>query len=70
MEVLVLHSASLVHKQIRPDNVVIFENSPLSTSNPGIQKSPTQRQGYPYNLGKPFLVGFDSVRKVDAASSG
>ncbi|KAM0438982.1 hypothetical protein ACHAPT_001743 [Fusarium lateritium] len=68
MAVFVLHSASLVHKQIRPDNVVIFENSPFPTSNPGTEKDPPERQSYPYVLGKPFLVGFDNVRKVDAAS--
>ncbi|RTE84423.1 hypothetical protein BHE90_000964 [Fusarium euwallaceae] len=65
MAVFVLHSASLVHKQIRPDNVVIFENSPLPT---GTQRDTPERQRYPYVLGKPFLVGFDNVRNVDAAS--
>ncbi|KAJ4177502.1 hypothetical protein NW755_013810 [Fusarium falciforme] len=65
MAVFVLHSASLVHKQIRPDNVVIFENSPLPT---GTQRDTTERQRYPYVLGKPFVVGFDNVRNVDAAS--
>ncbi|KAJ4245101.1 hypothetical protein NW757_010111 [Fusarium falciforme] len=65
MAVFVLHSASLVHKQIRPDNVVIFENSPLPT---GTQRDTTERQRYSYVLGKPFLVGFDNVRNVDAAS--
>jgi hypothetical protein len=56
----VLHSADLVHKQVRPDNIVIFEQSSEMDS--------LHHQPYPYSLGQPFLVGFDAVRKVDAAS--
>ncbi|KLU85765.1 hypothetical protein MAPG_04785 [Magnaporthiopsis poae ATCC 64411] len=55
--VFVLHSAGFVHKQIRPDNVVVFE-----------RKDRPEAQRWPYAIGTPFLVGFDNVRKVDAAS--
>ena len=58
----VLHSADLVHKQVRPDNIIIFE----STSPDGSETPSSQR--YPYTIGRPFLVGFDSARRVDAAS--
>ncbi|KAI0540438.1 serine/threonine protein kinase [Xylaria digitata] len=64
--VFVLHAAGFVHKQIRPDNVVIFER--VSTHNPTGTQGAAERTKYPYALGEPFLVGFDSVRKVDAAS--
>ncbi|VUC36680.1 unnamed protein product [Clonostachys rosea] len=68
--VFVLHSANLVHKQIRPDNIVIFEDSPtIELSTVGTQGNLTnEKRGYPYSLGKPFIVGFDNVRKADAAS--
>ncbi|KAL8382590.1 hypothetical protein RB595_006393 [Gaeumannomyces hyphopodioides] len=55
--VFVLHSAGFVHKQIRPDNVVVFE-----------RKDQPDVQHWPFAIGTPFLVGFDSARKVDAAS--
>ncbi|KAF2965352.1 hypothetical protein GQX73_g8233 [Xylaria multiplex] len=60
--VFVLHAAGFVHKQIRPDNVVIFERDSSET------QGAAERTKYPYALGEPFLVGFDSTRKVDAAS--
>ncbi|TGJ76810.1 hypothetical protein E0Z10_g10829 [Xylaria hypoxylon] len=64
--VFVLHAAGFVHKQIRPDNVVIFDR--ISTRTPIEAHSSAERTKYPYALGEPFLVGFDSARKVDAAS--
>ncbi|KAH7153546.1 hypothetical protein EDB81DRAFT_841724 [Dactylonectria macrodidyma] len=66
-----LHAANFVHKQIRPDNVLVFEDeltALVSTSSSGGSQASTKKLGYPYVLGKPFLVGFDNVRKADAAS--
>ncbi|KAF2686418.1 serine/threonine protein kinase [Lentithecium fluviatile CBS 122367] len=60
----VLHSADMVHKQIRPDNILIFEKKPNSSLSTSEQK----RKSYPYTVGEPFLVGFDAVRKVDVKS--
>lgn len=67
----VLHAANFVHKQIRPDNVLVFdrEHASLDSSvNSGAREATSDKQTYPYVLGGPFLVGFDNVRKVDAAS--
>ncbi|EFR03324.1 serine/threonine protein kinase [Nannizzia gypsea CBS 118893] len=61
--VFVLHSADLVHKQIRPDNIVVFDQEVDNTSD-----SDQRHQQYPYVLGDPFLLGYDAVRKADAAS--
>ncbi|KAJ3568321.1 hypothetical protein NPX13_g6460 [Xylaria arbuscula] len=61
--VFVLHAAGFVHKQIRPDNVLIFDHTAPNTSS-----TEEERKQYPYSLGEPFLIGFDSARKVDATS--
>ena len=60
--VFVLHSADLVHKQIRPENIATFEPE-INFSN-----SEPRRQQYPYILGELLLLGYDAVRKADAAS--
>ncbi|KAH6960278.1 hypothetical protein DER45DRAFT_557374 [Fusarium avenaceum] len=67
--VLILHLAGFVHKQIRPDNIIILDQVPSTQSNvsAGDAADPTKLT-YPYIISKPFLVGFDNVRKVDAAS--
>jgi hypothetical protein len=59
--VLYMHACEFVHKSIRPDNVLIFENSLLVGDE-------ATKQKYPYVIGEPFLVGFDSIRKAVAAS--
>lgn len=69
--VFFLHAANYVHKQIRPDNVLVFEDDlteSVPTNSSRDSQAPTNQLVYPYVLGKPFLVGFDNVRKVDAAS--
>ena len=63
----VMHAADLVHKQVRPDNIIIFAPMTPATATTGGEGNPSH-QRYPYVIGKPFLVGFDSARKVDAAS--
>ncbi|EXM03468.1 hypothetical protein NOF04DRAFT_21383 [Fusarium oxysporum II5] len=64
--IFILHSAGFVHKQIRPDNIVIFDKAPDTSLSTGTVDP--AKQIYPYSIGTPFLVGFDNVRKVDAAS--
>ena len=67
--VFVLHAADFVHKQIRPDNIILFEREPQTSVSPEISHQvPNPSATYPYKLGRPFLVGFDNVRKADAAS--
>ncbi|KAF3910964.1 hypothetical protein AA313_de0200530 [Arthrobotrys entomopaga] len=59
---LYVHSFGFVHKNIRPDNVLVFEPSQSSDG------SDVRLGQFPRYLGKPFLVGFNGIRKVDAES--
>jgi serine/threonine protein kinase len=56
--VLYVHAAKLVHKNIRPENILLLEPQ---------GDDPTLR--FPHALGTSFLIGFDVVRKEDEASS-
>ncbi|KAF8992378.1 kinase-like domain-containing protein [Cyathus striatus] len=56
--VLYIHTAKLVHKNIRPENIVIFER---------VDAGP--REVFPFHLGTAYLMGFDFARKEDEASS-
>ncbi|EME81803.1 uncharacterized protein MYCFIDRAFT_197104 [Pseudocercospora fijiensis CIRAD86] len=58
--VLYLHSANFVHKNIRPSNILIFDEVPQDGDQPST---------YPNVVGDPYLVGFDDVRKADAKSN-
>jgi hypothetical protein len=60
--VLYMHICDFVHKNIRPDNVLIFTNNVPPGDDPA-------GYDYPRVIGEPFLVGFDSVRKAVAASN-
>ncbi|KAK6522235.1 hypothetical protein TWF281_002802 [Arthrobotrys megalospora] len=60
--ILYVHSFGFVHKNIRPDNVLIFEPSQSKDG------SDVKYEQFPRYLGKPFLVGFNGIRKVDAES--
>jgi len=60
--VLYLHSCDFVHKNIRPANILIFD--PI-----GLAGTDSKTRTYPYTVGEPYLVGFDSVRKADGHSS-
>ena len=62
--VFFIHSADFVHKNIRPENIVIFEPR-LSDTHPDTVKY----HQFPRALGAPYLVGYDGVRKVDAVSN-
>lgn len=57
-----VHSGDFVHKNIRSENIIIFE---ATADLPDAQKRLRQ---YPRTIGHPFLVGYDGVRRVDAAS--
>lgn len=56
--VLYIHSCGFVHKNIRPDTIVIFE--------PAFSEGRAKR--YPYIVGEPYLVGYDGIRKAEARS--
>jgi hypothetical protein len=60
--VLYMHTCDFVHKNIRPDNVLIFTDDVP----PGEDSA---EYTYPRVIGEPFLVGFDNVRKAIAASN-
>lgn len=60
--VLYLHSANFVHKNIRPSNILVFDNM----SPEGVDGKAST---YPNFVGEPYLFGFDAVRKADARSS-
>jgi hypothetical protein len=53
--VLYVHSCGFVHKNIRPDNIIIFD-----------ELSAQPDQTYPYAIGKPYLAGYDGVRMEEA----
>jgi serine/threonine protein kinase len=57
-----MHTCDFVHKNIRPDNVLIFTDDVP----PGEDSA---EYTYPRVIGEPFLVGFDNVRKAIAASN-
>ena len=59
--VLHVHSKKHVHKNIRPDTILLFENAPIA-GGPG-QRNPN---AFPLSLGTAFLVGFERVRKQEA----
>ncbi|ERF74537.1 hypothetical protein EPUS_08948 [Endocarpon pusillum Z07020] len=51
---LFVHAAGFLHKKVNPTSIVVFER---------------KDEKYPDHLGEPFLVGYDSIRKVDHASA-
>lgn len=57
-----VHSGDFVHKNIRSSNIIIFKPT---RDLPAQEKRYRQ---YPRVIGQPFLVGYDGVRKFDAAS--
>ncbi|KAM0340368.1 hypothetical protein ACHAPU_010504 [Fusarium lateritium] len=67
--IFILHSANFVHKQIRPDTIIILDQMPsIELSVSAVGATDPAKLTYPYAISNPFLVGFDNVRKVDAAS--
>ena len=56
--VLNVHSSELVHKNIRPESIILF--GPDTSDLAGEQ---AKRHHFPCALGKPYLVGFEETRK-------
>ncbi|KUJ09025.1 uncharacterized protein LY89DRAFT_741324 [Mollisia scopiformis] len=58
--VFYIHTSKLVHKNIRPENILMFcgpsEDAELMN----------KKDAFPYKLGQPVLVGFENVRQVEA----
>ncbi|KAI4234040.1 MAG: hypothetical protein LQ349_004034 [Xanthoria aureola] len=69
--VFYMHTSKLVHKNIRPETILVLPATPttLSTTPGDPSASQMKRQGktafFPYALGRPVLVGFDNVRQVE-----
>ena len=71
-----VHSGDWVHKNIRPENIIVFEpeESDLKGEDEysvGNSQQAAQQRKYrvfPRALGKGFLVGYDGVRKLEAES--
>jgi len=57
--VLFVHSAGVVHKNIRPDNIIIFEPADADAD---------RASRFPRRIGLPFLVGFDYAHPAAAVS--
>lgn len=51
---LFVHAAGFLHKKVNPTSVVVFDR---------------KDEKYPDQLGEPFLVGYDQIRKADHASA-
>ncbi|KAK0941528.1 hypothetical protein LTR29_006907 [Friedmanniomyces endolithicus] len=60
--VLYLHSCGFVHKNIRPSNILIFDDAIPHTAR-------SSHMTHPYVIGEPYLMGFDGMRKADARSN-
>lgn len=64
--VFLIHSGDFVHKNIRPENIIIFE--PCVSVGSNVDAELMKYRQFPRALGTPYLVGYDGVRKVDAMS--
>ncbi|KAF8539093.1 hypothetical protein BDD12DRAFT_793371 [Trichophaea hybrida] len=63
--VLYVHSCGFVHKNVRPENIIVFEPA-LSDNMPEAEK---RLRRFPYTIGRPFLSGYDGIRDEKAVSS-
>ena len=63
--VFFIHSGGFVHKNIRPENIIIFEPDLAESA---CSAETIKYSQFPRALGAPYLVGYDGVRKVDAKS--
>ncbi|EJC99795.1 uncharacterized protein FOMMEDRAFT_160236 [Fomitiporia mediterranea MF3/22] len=55
--VLIVHSLDLIHKNIRPDSIIVTESI-----------GGAEYEKFPYRLGTPYLVAFDQARTEDGPS--
>jgi len=64
--VLHVHSKKHVHKNIRPDTILLFEEAPSASPSRSGTPHPGNEKGFPASLGTAFLIGFQRVRKDEA----
>lgn len=62
--VLYVHASGFVHKNIRPDNIIVFEPQLAATTPISEREACT----FPRAIGEPYLAGYDGTRKEDAAT--
>ena len=62
--VLYVHASGFVHKNIRPDNIIVFEPHLAATTPISEREACT----FPRAIGQPYLAGYDGIRKEDAAT--
>lgn len=62
--VLYVHASGFVHKNIRPDNIIVFEPQLAATTPISEREACT----FPRAIGEPYLAGYDGIRKEDAAT--
>ncbi|KAL8691642.1 MAG: hypothetical protein Q9218_003177 [Villophora microphyllina] len=64
---LYVHLVGWVHKSIRPDNILVFEDEAIAAKEAEGADSQYQRS-FPYHLSSPYLAGFEYARSVKALS--
>ncbi|KAL9638839.1 MAG: hypothetical protein Q9204_001347 [Flavoplaca sp. TL-2023a] len=68
--VLYVHLVGWVHKSLRPDNILVFEDE--LSEDEGYEAAEEadrrQRRSFPYTLNSPYLAGFEYARSVKALS--
>ena len=62
--VLYVHASGFVHKNIRPDNIIVFEPQLAATASVSDREACT----FPRAIGQPYLAGYDGIRKEEAAT--
>ncbi|KAF1350265.1 hypothetical protein BDV97DRAFT_369723 [Delphinella strobiligena] len=62
--VLFVHSSGFVHKNIRPENIII-----LVPETSGANLEVIKKVHYPFTIGRAYLAGYDGIRKNDASSA-
>jgi hypothetical protein len=55
--VLYVHSGRFVHKQIKPENLILFASAEMNS------------KSFPESMGRPFLVGFDASRAESGSTT-
>lgn len=70
--VLYVHLVGWVHKSIRPDNILVFENETNKRDGDDDEEveddDVQRRRQFPFTLNNPYLAGFEYARSVKADS--
>lgn len=61
--ILYVHSFEFVHKNIRPENILVVEPKLVDMPSPD-----REQHIFPFKLGQPYLVGYDGARNEEAES--